>query len=180
MMNYSKNDRVWYAMKTTFKRELKAKAYLDSCNIECFVPMQQIHSTKAGKKNIILRPALSNLLFIKATAAQLSEIKLNLTYIHNRLFKSEGRLLPMVVPTVQMEQFIRANTYLLDQITYVDSTSTLLDKGTRVRIIDGDFKGYVGVLKKIKGKRDRRVTINIEGLVAYTVDVNASFVEEIK
>ncbi|MFI3282326.1 MAG: transcription termination/antitermination NusG family protein [Rikenellaceae bacterium] len=42
MINYSNQGVVWYAMKTTFKRELKAKAYLDSCGIESFIPMQQI------------------------------------------------------------------------------------------------------------------------------------------
>ncbi len=47
-------------------------------------------------------------------------------------------------------------------------------KGTPMGIIDGQYKGYVGELEKIKGKRNRRVIIVIGDIIAYKIDVDAN------
>jgi transcription antitermination factor NusG len=44
-----------------------------------------------------------------------------------------------------------------------------LTKGTPVRIIGGDFEGMEGVFIKIKGKRDRRVVVAIQGVIAVAI-----------
>ena len=41
-----------------------------------------------------------------------------------------------------------------------------LRKGTKVRITGGDFEGYEGVFVKVKGARDRRVVISLQGVIA--------------
>lgn len=178
-IDYSNQGVVWYAMKTTYKKEMQAKAYLNERGIECFVPMKQSTAIRAKKKIVILEPAIYNLIFIKVDLAQLTDIKISLNYLHNRLTKIEDKLVPIVVPTRQMDQFIRAVNELLDKIIYVDLATSSLEKGTPVRITDGEFKGYEGELEKIKGKRQRRVSINVKGIVAYKVDVDASFIEKI-
>ena len=38
--------------------------------------------------------------------------------------------------------------------------------GTRVRIIGGDFEGQEGLFLKVKGARDRRVVIEVQGVIA--------------
>ena len=40
------------------------------------------------------------------------------------------------------------------------------EKGTRVRIHGGTFDGTEGVLVKIRGKRNRRVVVEIEGVTS--------------
>ena len=35
-----------------------------------------------------------------------------------------------------------------------------------MRIIAGDFEGYEGIFMKVKGARDRRVVIAVEGVIA--------------
>ena len=41
-----------------------------------------------------------------------------------------------------------------------------LRRGTKVRITGGDFEGYEGVFVKVKGARDRRVVISLQGVIA--------------
>lgn len=179
MIDYSDCGIVWYAMKTTYKRELQAKEYLDAHGIENFIPMQQKVEIKNGRKKVVIIPAVHNLIFIKTDLAQLREIKISLSYIHNRLATEGDHLSPIIVPTSQMDQFIDVTRHHLDRVLYVDLTTARLEKGTPVRITDGDFKGYEGELEKVKGKRDRRVVVSIEGIVAYKFEVAAKFIEKI-
>lgn len=179
MIVYSDQGVVWYAMKTTYKKELQAKEYLTSRGIECFIPMKQETTTKQGRKTVVLKPAIHNLIFVKTNLEQLKDIKISLNYLHNHLTIENGNSVPIIVPTKQMEQFITAITHSLEEVIYVDLTATQLEKGTPVRITDGKFKNYQGELEKIKGKRDRRVTIKVGGICAYKIDVPANFIEKI-
>lgn len=179
MVEYLDLGVVWYAMKTTFKRELKALSYLESCGVEGFIPMEKSLLAKGGKRVVCLKPAIHNLIFIKADIHELRRLKSALPYLHNRLVESEETLRPIVVPTLEMEQFIHATQLLQDSIHYVDLSVSRLERGTPVRITGGDFQGYQGKLAKIKGKRDRRVTINISGILAYRIDVCATLIERL-
>ncbi len=177
MIDYSNQGVVWYAMKTTYKREMQAKSYLESRGVECFVPMEQSLSTRAGRKVVIQRPAIHNLIFVKSDLAQLMDLKSGLNYLHNRLIKEGELLVPIVVPTHQMEQFIDLTTHHIEEMHYVDLEESRLEKGTPVRVIEGRFKGCEGELERIKGKRARRVWVNIKGIVAYTFEVEAKAIE---
>ncbi|MFR9543062.1 MAG: UpxY family transcription antiterminator [Rikenellaceae bacterium] len=180
MIDYSDHGIVWYAMKTVYKKELQAKEYLDARNIENFLPMVKDISIKRGRKQEVLKPAVHNLIFIKTDLAGLNDIKISLNYLHNKLMTIEaGVSAPIIVPTKQMELFIYAMTSLLDKITYIDLSTTQLIKGTPVRIIDGDFKGFEGELQKTKGKRSRTVHVVLQDLAGFTCEVEASDIEKI-
>ena len=49
-----------------------------------------------------------------------------------------------------------------------------IEKGTKVRIHGGSFDGTEGVFVKIKGKRNRRVVVLIEGLAAIAINAEIS------
>lgn len=179
MIVYSDLGVVWYAMKTTYKKELQAKEYLEARDIECFVPLKQEITTRCGRKRVVQKPIIHNLIFVKTDLAQLRELKIDLSYLHNIITDIDDQKAPIVVPSKQMEQFIAAITDTLSKIIYVDLATTQLEKGTPVRITDGKYRGYEGELEKIKGKRDRRVTIVVGGVIAYKIDVEACYIERI-
>jgi transcription antitermination factor NusG len=85
---------------------------------------------------------------------------------------------PITVPTREMENFIKiAGTYD-EKLIYLNPNPGDFTKGERVRIIGGMFAGAEGVFVRIKG--DRRVVVNIEGLVAVaTTYVHPSMIEKI-
>ena len=180
MIDYSDHGVVWYAMKTVYKKELQAKAYLDSRGIENFIPMVRDNSGRLGRKQEILKPAVHNLLFIKTDLAELNDIKTSLNYLHNKLITvEEGLSAPIIVPTRYMEQFIDAMTNHLNKITYIDLSITELEKGTPVRVLEGEFKGYEGELAKTKGKRNRVVNVILKGVAAFKFEVEACCIEKI-
>lgn len=54
-------------------------------------------------------------------------------------------------------------------------------KGMPVRIIGGDFEGYEGIFIKVKGARDRRVVICIQGIIAMAMaTISPDLIEVIK
>ena len=56
---------VWFAMSATFGRELKAKTFLETKSVKCFVPMKyQIVNDKKQGKIKKLAPAINNLIFV--------------------------------------------------------------------------------------------------------------------
>ncbi|MFI3321305.1 MAG: UpxY family transcription antiterminator [Rikenellaceae bacterium] len=181
MVDYSDKGTVWYAMQTTYKRELKAKSFLDSLGIENFIPMMQSITRVVGKKKVVVKPAIHNLIFVKAELTLLNHIKSRLNFIHNILIENNGRLSPIIVPERQMEQFINVVRTSLDKVIYVDLSLARLEKGTKVKITAGQFEGYEGVLMKVKGARDKRVVLNIECVVAIAiVSIDAELIEKIE
>lgn len=44
-----------------------------------------------------------------------------------------------------------------------------MKKGTRVRVCGGEFEGQEGIFVKVKGARDRRVVISIQGVIAVAI-----------
>ncbi len=183
MIDYSNHNIVWWAMKTTYKRELKAKAILDECGVENFVAMESRTTTRAGRRYSVKVPAIHNLIFIKGDGEALQRVKQRINFLHNRLCMVEGRLSPIVVSERDMEQFISLSRQAEksgQELKYIDLMDTPLAKGTRVRIIGGEFAGYEGTLTRVKGCRDRRVVLNIESLVAVAMtSIDASLIEKI-
>ncbi|MFI3302398.1 MAG: UpxY family transcription antiterminator [Rikenellaceae bacterium] len=166
-------------MKTTFKREFKAKAMLDARSIENFIAMTRKSITVGGRRRMVTAPAIHNLIFVKVDRAQLQQIKKDINFLHNTLTKVDGVLSPIIIPSKDMEQFIGVTTKSLEQLIYLDSLETNLSKGTRVRITGGEFAGYEGVLMRVKGARDRRVVLSIDGVVAVAMAaIDADMIEK--
>ena len=72
----------------------------------------------------------------------------------------------IVVPQDQMQRFIAIAGSSSDKLLWFNPDEINLTKGMRVRITDGEFKDYEGVLVKVKGARDKRVVVAIEGVIA--------------
>lgn len=161
---------VWFAMSATFGRALKAKEFLESHSVRCFVPMKyEVFSTgKQGKKRKLV-PAISNLLFVHATRACIQTLKSEVSYLQY-LTRSEGkRRVPIVVPERQMEQFITVCDSYNEKLVYLNPSEINLEKGTPVQILGGPFDGVEGIFVKIEGVRNRRVVIQVSGIAAVVI-----------
>ena len=76
----------------------------------------------------------------------------------------------------------KARTFLpLRILIYFQPEELNLSKGTKVRITGGDFEGQEGVFLKVKGARDRRVVIAIQGIIAVAMaTIHPDLIEVIK
>ena len=166
----SPEDTEWFAMSATFGRALKAKDFLESRSVRCFVPMKYevVRDEKHGKKRQFI-PAINNLLFVNTTRSTIQSLKAEMSYLQYLTRPDGARRVPIVVPERQMEQFIAVcNTYN-DKLVYLNPDEINLEKGTPVQIIGGAFDGIEGTFVKVDGIRNRRVAVLVPGIAAVVI-----------
>ena len=172
-----REEKVWFAIRVTYHRELRVKEDLEARGITCFVPMQYRREERHGVMVKRLVPSVHNLIFIHITPTDMTEYK-KTTDLPIRYIMDRETHKPITVPTREMENFIKVAGTYEEKLIYLNPNPGDFTKGERVRIIGGMFAGAEGVFVRIKG--DRRVVINVEGLVAVaTTFVHPSMIEKI-
>ncbi len=132
-------------------------------------------------------PMVSSLLFVQADENDIKVIDNDLRegkyrvqgFIYKRKQESDGRYICASIPDKQMETFrmvTKKGSEGLDFFSCEDISH--FQCGNKVRVKDGPFKGAEGYIKRIK--RDRRLLISIEGIVAVaTAHIDPSLLEVI-
>ncbi len=154
----------WFAMRTTYHRELEAKRLLDERNVENFIPMAYRKSASTGKKRLV--PVIHNLIFVRTTTSRMQELKSpscipQLQYMMDRI---RGR--KIIVPENQMRQFIAVTGTYDETLRFFGPAEINFTKSQKVRITGGIFEGCEGKFVKVKGSRSRKVVIEIQGVVS--------------
>ena len=161
---------VWFAMSATYGRELKAKSYLESQGVTCFVPMryEMVSNGRLGKVRRLI-PVVRNLLFAYTTKDRIQALKSSVGYLQYVTRSDNGKNLPIIVPENQMQQFIAVCETYNDALVYLTPDEVNLEKGTPVRIIGGTFDGVEGTFVKVNGKRNKRVVVLAQGVAAVMI-----------
>ncbi|MDR2809422.1 MAG: UpxY family transcription antiterminator [Tannerellaceae bacterium] len=153
-------------MSAPFCKELEAKRMLDKTNIENFVPMHyKIIVKKDGKKVRELVPVIHNLIFVRTTPTMIREIKSRILILQYYTRREKGKNLPIIIPESQMRQFIAVSETHNEKLIYLKPEEVDLQKGTRVRIHGGSLDGVEGIFVKVRGIRNRRVVVQVEGIM---------------
>ena len=178
-----KNTKVWFAMRATYRRELKAKKLMEEAGEECFVPMRYRTLEKGGRKLRCLSPAIHGLVFVHATWERMSQVKLKAPWLQY-IIEEDGRKLKhaLVVPDRQMEQFIAVAETYAEELAYVEPRELDLKRGEQVRITEGVLKGREGVCLKLKNKNRKNKVVVVSvvvGLVAVIATVPADNVQKV-
>lgn len=119
---------------------------------------------KKREKVRALVPVVHNLLFVHARPSDVQRVKSQVTYLQYITDTRSGQ--KIIVPDSQMQRFIAVSGTYDDHLLYFQPDELNLSKGTKVRITGGEFEGQEGVFLKVKGARDRRVVIEIQGVIA--------------
>jgi transcription antitermination factor NusG len=138
----------------------------------------KVITRRDGKKSRELVPAISNLLFARATRPVIQEIKRGVQFLQYRTCPENGKNVPIIVPDAQMRQFISVSETFNENLVYLKPEEINLKKGTRVRVIGGAFDGVEGIFVKVRGVRSKRVVVLVEGVTAVAVaEINADLIE---
>ena len=168
----------WYAMRVTYSREVQMKDQLEQRGIECFIPMRYHTRVIRGRKVKILKPVIHNLLFAHASKTEIQEAKKYYEYLQYMIDREHQKI---IVPDAQMQTFIAVAGTYDDQLIWINPEDLNLKKGTRVRITAGHFAGQEGTFVKVKGARDKRVVIAVQGVIAVAMaTLHPSLIEVIK
>ncbi|MCD7923969.1 MAG: UpxY family transcription antiterminator [Bacteroides sp.] len=169
----------WFAMRATYRRGMQIKSILDQKGISNFIPMRYEMCTKGRTKRRELVPVIRDLIFVYTTQSELQRVKDRIPYLQYMIDIRNGQ--KIIVPNDQMRSFIAVAGTYDEHLIFFSPDEVNLRKGTKVRITGGDFEGYEGIFIKVKGARDRRVVISLQGLIAMAMaTISPDLIEVIK
>ncbi len=175
----SSEQMQWFAMRATYCRGMQIKSLLDKQGINNFIPMRYEIREKNGRKKRELVPVIRDLIFVRAVQSELQRVKDRNPYLQYMIDIRNGQ--KIIVPDEQMRQFIAVVGTYDEHLIFFNPDEVNIRKGTKVRIIGGDFEGYEGVFIKVKGARDRRVVISLQGIIAMAMaTISPDLIEVIK
>lgn len=164
------DEPVWFAMSATYGRELKAKAFLESKQVKCFVPMRyEMIKDKTHGKIRKLVPAINNLIFVYTTKERIQTLKSAINYLQYLTKPVNGRNTPIIVPEYQMQQFMDVCDTYNESLVYLSPEEINLEKGTPVKIVGGAFDGIEGMFLSVNKSPKKRVVVLIQGLTAVMI-----------
>jgi len=179
---FKKDDTTlrWWAMSATFNRSMQAQAFIATTDAEAFVPTVLDVRVVRGKKVRVRRPAVSNLIFVRATEAAVQRIKDRLTYLHFLCNTEGGRNVRIIVPDKQMADFIAVAGETSSPEAYFDPSALNLQSGDRVRIRGGAFDGVEGHFVKMQGRRRKMVVVSLPFAAVATLSFVPEMLEKIQ
>ena len=166
-------NKLWFVLRVSYGRIIKAKAFVEAKGLEHYVPMRYKEIKKQGKKRIITTPLLPSFIFVHAEAEQVE------TLLHdNKVVANESRSLlsyyfdhtihlqdnpnrnpPLIIRDEAMNNFIRLTSIKNHHIIPVTSNNIQLKLGDNVVVTEGEFKGIHGRVARIAGQQ--RVVVEL-------------------
>ena len=95
-----------------------------------------------------------------------------LSYMRYKMNASHDEATPaevLTVPDREMDNFICATRFGDERLEYLTYTDFLDKEGKKVRIIDGDFVGVEGEIKRIR--KSRCVVVCLRGIAAVALQI---------
>ncbi len=171
------NAQNWYVMRA-YKCENKAEEQLSGPDgLEYFIPKHYVVRIYHGVRSKRLVPVIPSLIFVHSTKEELLAFKRRNNFIQF-VMKGAGPD-PLIVPDRQMNDFIKVASCHQASTTYYNPEEINLQKGTPVRILGGHFDGVSGTFLKVQGKRNRRLVVLLDGIMAVAAEVDPELVEVI-
>ena len=180
-----KRDEVqWFVLRLKWKPVEVLEELLKAEGKETFVPRSYVLRTDSrGRKHRVLKNVLPELLFVHASFDFLQPFVRTAFYGHGltvsfcKKRENEANRV-MVVPTWQMEPFIKATQNLSERILYHRADELELEKGVHVKLHGGPLDGLVGEVAHLKGKRKKRLVLRLMDFTAISVTtVEPEFIE---
>ena len=171
--NVPSETKRWFVLRVSYGRVIKAKAFVETKGLECYVPMRYKEVKKQGKKRIITEPLLPSFLFVYAAVEQVNSLlqDKNIKVLENRALLSfyydhtshcenePNKNPPLVISNAAMDNFIRLTSIKNSHIIPVTSDRIQLNLGDYVVVTEGEFKDVQGRVARIAGQQ--RVVVEL-------------------
>ena len=175
----------WYVLRCTYGREKAAYDYFVAKGIIAFYPTTNAVKIINGKRKVVAESRLPNIFFAFGTEEQIKTFvydNVNLPFLrfYYRHVHVGCRInkTPLIVPDYQMESLKIICAADMDNTIVSLTEVPKFEKGQLVRVVDGAFKGVIGIVARWQGQQ--RVGVVVEGLVTMvTAYVPSAFLEEI-
>jgi transcription antitermination factor NusG len=173
------NEQFWFVMGSkNHMKELQIRDEARTKGLEAFVPITYAYKTIRGQKQRKLVPAINGYIFVKATTKELEQLIANSHYtIFPQKSTFTGRESFLTVSNHDMENFIAVIEKAGEHITYFKPDEISLNPGDKIRIQGGLYDGHEGIITRIKGKRNKHLVVQIQGILIAAVELKPEFVQ---
>ena len=165
--NVPSENRQWFVLRVTYGRVVKAKAFIETKGLECYVPLRYKEVRKQGKRRIITEPLIPSFIFVHASAEQVDSLlqDKNIKVLENRALlsyyydhtshceKAPTKNPPLVISGIAMDNFIRLTSIHNPHIIPVTSENIKYKLGDEVVITEGEFKNIRGRVARVAGQQ---------------------------
>ena len=173
----------WFALRTTYGREKKAYDYLITKGVKAFLPTIRNTKIEKGKRKTVTESRLPNIFFAYGTEEQIKtsvydNVNLPFLRFYYRHMHEGHKIkqVPLIVPNSQIDSLkIICEAEATDVIVSTDIIGKF-EIGQEVRVVDGAFKGVVGIVARYRGQQ--RVGVSVDGLMTFvTAYIPTAFLE---
>lgn len=165
-------DKVWFYMRVAYGQERKVRDYLIAEGIEVFLPTIKKERVMDGIKKQIEVSLIPNSLFVHSTETNMKRYvgkfpTNNLHHFYEPYHDEKGQPIgsgrkPVIVPDSHMQSFLIWTASSNGNKIFINKTDFEFKKNDLVRITEGEFKGFIGRVVRLKGQA--RVGVIIEGV----------------
>ena len=175
----------WYALRTTYGREKKAYDYMTAKGITAFYPTTEVVKLIKGKRKVVTESRLPNIFFAYGTEEQLKTFVYDNTnlsflrfYYHHTHIGNRIEKKPLIVPDYQMKSLKIACASEEDDVIIVSGEIQKFEKGQLVRVVKGEFEGFMGIVARHKGQQRVGIVVN-NLLTVMTAYVPSAYLQKI-
>ncbi|MEY8686186.1 UpxY family transcription antiterminator [Bacteroides sp. AN502(2024)] len=144
--------------------------------VEVFTPMKCCLRNVGGKMIREQAPFIPDLLFVCGTREEIDAIVDKNRTIQYRYLKG-GYKIPMMVPGVEMDRFIRAVGEAESPRYYLPQEVTPDMLRRKVRIVGSPLDGYEGHLLSVRGSKKKYLLVELPGFFFVAAEVCPDYIE---
>lgn len=145
--------------------------------MEYFIPKKYAIRTYHGIKSKRLVPIIPDIIFVRANKSQILDFKNKCSILQFVTWKKSTGTEYITVPDEQMDNFIKVVSQYDEDLVYFNPEEINLKKGTHIMIHGGKFDKVKGTFLKVKGKRNRRIVVLLDGIIAVAAEVSPDLIE---
>lgn len=160
----------WYVLKMrTSSSFARFRELLTEAKLEFFLPTTKNEVEQGACHTMRERPILFSYIFVHAdeqAVAGFVQQNVGVTMLRHRSLSGEPDYY-VSIPNRQMQMFVyTVGQYAGVDVPLITPSDEVLDKGDRVRVLDGPFHGVEGILEAQQGKEGGRVIVRISNVLA--------------
>lgn len=169
----------WFVMRAYKCEKLAEDKLSGKDGLEYFIAKHYVIRVYHGVKSKRLVPVIPSLVFVHARHDQIVDFKKRYNFLQFAMWEKNIGQEYIIVPDDQMNSFIKVASRYEKNVTYYKPEEIDLKKGTRVRIHGGELDGVEGTFVRVQGKRNRRVVVLLDGIMAVATEVHPDLIEDI-